>query len=130
MSKINLIQADALHLVKAHPMDSKGNTFYGESKFQNLAFKVRNSLVNDYGLSESRIDSFKLEKSFKNFGDKAKANLKDNGDFSDFIKLEKKCFDATIRNIKAHSFMGQMSKEERIAVKTVIREIFAQYGVI
>lgn len=127
---VKLIQEpNALHLVKANFVDDLGE-HPRESKFGHLAFKVRNSLVDDYAFSESRINPFKLEDSFKKFGDNANAKIKSNYDFSDFFKLEKKCYDATIRNIKSNSFANQISKEERKIVRIVIRQIFNQYGVI
>ena len=122
-------EPNALHLVKAKFVDEFGEHPL-ETKFGHLAYMVRNCLVNEYGISESRINSFKLENSFQKFGENANSKIKANYDFSDLFKLEKKCYDATVRNIKSNSFANQISKEERKTVRIVIKAIFDQYGVI
>lgn len=122
-------EPNALHLVKAPFIDDLGK-HPQETKFGNLAFKVRNTLVNEYSFPKSRIDGIKLEKSFKKLGDKAYAKSKKEYDFSDMFKLEQKCYQSTVRNIKNLSYANEISKEERKLVKTVIRQVFDQYGVI
>lgn len=129
MSDIKLLNANVLHFAKSHYSDENG-TFYGETKLGHLAFMVRNHLVDEYGLSESRINPFKLESSFKKFGENAIAKSKKNGDFSDFFKMEQKCYQATVRNVKSNTWNNHITKEDRIAIKTAIKEVFNEYGVI
>lgn len=118
-----------LHLVKAKYTDKLGE-HPNETKFGYIAYDVRNTLVKQYGFSEDRFDSLKLEKSFKEYGNKAKVKSNAIGDFSDYFTLRKRIYSSVCNHIKTRSFANRITKEERIAVKTVINDVFDKYGVI
>jgi len=118
-----------LHLVKARYSDRFG-VHPSESKFGYIAYDIRNTLVSQYGFSEKRFDSLKLEKSFKNFGVNAKSKSESFYDFSEYFTLRDRIYRSVCLHIKRRSYGEQITKAEREAIKTVINEVFDSYGVI